>query len=99
MFTETLIAVFVIGFLAGVVFMQLTAVRSWERHTRRITEQRRRETRQAIYRQQAREHHGTPYIVRMRADNTQFDRAVAADNDRWSRKALPDNVTRIGVSR
>ena len=62
MFTETIAAVFIIGFLAGVAFMQLTAVRNLERQTRRMTSERRRETRQAVYRQQARDHRGTPYI-------------------------------------
>jgi type II secretory pathway pseudopilin PulG len=98
MFTETAAALLIIGFLAGVLFMQLTAVRSQEKQTRKLIAERRRETRQAVYRQAAREHHGTPYI-RSPLEQVVTDAMLLADNDRWSRKALPDNVTRIGVSR
>ena len=104
MFTETIAAVFIIGFLAGVAFMQLTAVRNLERQTRRMTNERRRETRQALYRQQARQHLGTPYIrpawTASDAEANAFMSALAElDNDRWSRKAQPDNVTSIGATR
>jgi len=101
MFTETIAAVFIIGFLAGVAFMQLTAVRSLERQTRRMTSERRRETRQAVYRQAAREHRGTPYIRPTLPDEfyTALTDGYLADNDRWSRKAQPDNVTHIGATR
>ena len=113
MFTETIAAVFIIGFLAGVAFMQLTAVRALERQTRRMTSERRRETRQALYRQQARQHLGTPYIVKdvkvvtaglspegpRFSDDWSLTDGYLADNDRWSRKAQPDNVTSIGATR
>jgi len=104
MFTETIAAVFIIGFLAGVAFMQLTAVRALERQTRRMTSERRRETRQALYRQQARQHLGTPYIVKdvkvaLSPESPRFSDDWSLQNDQWSRKAHPDNVTSIGATR
>ena len=98
MFTETIVSVFIIGFLAGVAFMQLTAVRNLERQTRRMTSERRRETRQAVYRQQAREHRGTPYRPRTVVEWAE-SLPWHEDNSVWSRKAQPDNVTHIGATR
>src|SRR6185503_212372 len=98
MFTETIIAVFLLGWLVAFAFIWLATVRPLERQLRAHDLAKLRESRQRLYRQQVRRQHlGTAYIV---PAATGFEKLMAdiSDNDRWSRKApvdLPDNVRSI----
>jgi len=98
MFTETLIAVFLLGTIAGGTYVWAVTVRPLCRQLRDINTANLRASRQRFYRAQVRrEHLGTPYIV---PAATGFERLMAdiSDNDRWSRKApvdLSDNVRSI----
>ena len=99
MFTETILAVFLLGAIVGGAYVWAVMYRPADRQLEDIHTANRRESRQQLYRAQLRrEHLGTPYIV---PASTGFEKLLAdiSDNDRWSRKApadLPDNVRAIG---
>lgn len=102
MFTETLIATFLLGAIAGLGLAYIAVIVPLlrEQHANQLA--RLREARQRLYRAEIRRKHlGTPYIT---PKPTGFEQLLAdiGDNDRWSRKApadLPENVRSIGGTR
>jgi hypothetical protein len=86
MFLESLIAVFMLGALIGMVFTWALAVLPVSRELDKRDRREIREARQHLYRAQAREHLGTPYI-RASLPLDSIDAFDLDDNDRWSRKA------------
>ena len=93
MFTETILAVFLLGALVAFTFVWFATVRPLERQLRDIHIANLRASRQRLYRAQVRRQHlGTPYIA---PAATGFEKLMAdiSDNDRWSRKAPADVLT------
>ncbi len=94
MFLETLVAVFLLGWLVAFAFLYLVNIRPLERQLRDMHRHQLREMRMRRYRSEIRRKHlGTPYLASTRQayvppPPTEFERLLAdLDDHNGSRKA------------
>jgi hypothetical protein len=93
MLTETIIASFLLGTIAGGLFVWATMFRPVDRKLHDLQYVKFREARQRLYRAELRrEHLGTPYL---NPPPSAVERLLAdlGDNDRWSRKAPAEVIS------